>query len=56
MQKGQRVRVLHPSFPGRSFEGVILRKQGAGFLVRYESFGIMAREVFWPERLEVIEC
>lgn len=46
MIAGQSVIVRNPMLPGRTFRGVILRKTPNGFSVRYESFGIMAKQTF----------
>jgi hypothetical protein len=55
MTSGQQVKIVnHPSLPGRTFFGVIVRKAGAGFRVRYECFGAMMTETFYPRALEAI--
>lgn len=54
MTNGQQVKIAHPSFPGRTFYGVVVRKSGTGFRVRYESFGMMATETFYPRALEAL--
>jgi hypothetical protein len=54
MAKGTRVLVSHPMMPGRKFEGVVVGKNTAGIRVRYESFGAMFTETFFPTRVEAI--
>ena len=54
MEKGDKVIVRPPDYPGQEWPGVLVRKIKFGWIVQYESFGVQYRGAYGEQRLEKV--
>lgn len=55
MKKGDQVIIAPARIRAQRWRGVIERKAGRGFSVRYEAFDVKAREAFSESELEIVK-